>query len=117
MLNVFKDYLGEVKCMPNLKTLASAQISKFSKSLFMKAKAFMHVAKKGDAFFVYALPTTNAKPQKHEIPSQYKNYKNVFKKKNVDILPKHQPYDCAIDLKEGVQPHLNPSTICNKMNL
>jgi uncharacterized membrane protein YvbJ len=117
MLNAFKDDLGEVKCMPNLKNLASAQKSKISKSLFMKAKAFMHVAKKGDAFFVYALPTINVKPQKHEVSSQYKDYKNVFKKKNVDILPKHQPYDCTIDFKKGVQPHLNPFTICNKMNL
>ncbi len=64
-----------------------------------ESKGIHACCKKGDAFFVYALPTTNAKPQKHEIPSQYKDYKNVFKKKNVDILPKHQPYDCAIDLK------------------
>jgi hypothetical protein len=41
----------------------------------------------------------------------------VFEKKNVETLPKHQPYDCIIDLKKGVQPHLDPSTICHKTNL
>jgi hypothetical protein len=39
--------------------LVDAPKSKFSKSLFMGAKAFMHVAKKGDALFIYAFPTTN----------------------------------------------------------
>jgi hypothetical protein len=29
---------------------------------------------------------------------QYYNFKDVFEKKNVDILPEHRPYDCAIEL-------------------
>ncbi len=32
------------------------------------------------------------------ILQQYKDFQDVFEKKNVDILPKHRPYDCAIDL-------------------
>jgi hypothetical protein len=32
----------------------------------------------------------------------------VFEKKNADTLPKHQPYDCAIDLVEGAQPSFRP---------
>jgi len=40
--HVPKDELGDAKCMPNIKNLASAQKSKFSKSLFMGANAFMH---------------------------------------------------------------------------
>jgi len=56
--HVFKNNLGEVKRMPNFKNLDGAQKSNFSKFLFMKAWAFMHAAKKGDAFFIYALPTT-----------------------------------------------------------
>jgi hypothetical protein len=67
--HVFKDNSGEVECKPNLKNLASAQKSKFSKPLFMGPRAFIHVAKKGDAFCIYALPTIDASPQQHEIPS------------------------------------------------
>jgi hypothetical protein len=70
-----------------------------------------------DAFFIYALLATNVGPQQHETPSQYKDYNDVFEKKNVETLPKHQPYDCIIDLKKGAQPHLDPSTICHKTNL
>jgi hypothetical protein len=54
---------------------------------FMGARAFMHATKKGYAFLTYALPAIDAKSQQHEIPSQYKAYKDVFEKKNVDILP------------------------------
>jgi hypothetical protein len=32
----------------------------------------------------------------------------VFKKKNVDTLPKHWPYDYIIDLEEGAQPAFGP---------
>jgi hypothetical protein len=32
----------------------------------------------------------------------------VFEKKNVDTLPKHQPYDWAIDLVERAQPSFRP---------
>jgi hypothetical protein len=32
----------------------------------------------------------------------------VFEKKNVDTLLKHWPYDCMIDLEEGVQPLFRP---------
>jgi hypothetical protein len=39
-----------------------------------------------------------------EIPMQFLGFKDVSKKKNADILPKHQLYDCAIELQDGVQP-------------
>jgi hypothetical protein len=32
----------------------------------------------------------------------------VFKKKNANTLPKHQPYDYTIDLEEGAQPPFRP---------
>jgi hypothetical protein len=32
----------------------------------------------------------------------------VFEKKNVDMLSQHRPYDCAIDLQEGIQPPFGP---------
>jgi hypothetical protein len=37
---------------------------------------------------------------------QYHNFKDVFEKKNADILLEHRPYDCAIELQDGAQPHL-----------
>ena len=37
------------------------------------------------------------------LPEQYKSYQDVFEKKNADILPQHQPYDCAIDIEDGAQ--------------
>ncbi len=42
----------------------------------------------------------------HEIPSNYQKFKDVFEKRNANTLPKHPPYDCTIDLVEGVQPPL-----------
>jgi len=81
--------------------------SKFSKPLFMGAKGFMHTTKKEDAFLIYALLVINVRPR-HEIPSQYKGYKDVFEKKNADTLPKHQPYDYTIDLEEDAQPLFGP---------
>jgi hypothetical protein len=44
----------------------------------------------------------------HEIPSQYQEFKDVFKKRNADTLPKHRPYDCTINLVEGMQPPFRP---------
>jgi hypothetical protein len=32
----------------------------------------------------------------------------VFEKKDVDMLPQHHSYDCAIDLQEGTQPPFGP---------
>jgi hypothetical protein len=39
---------------------------------------------------------------------QYHDFKDVFKKKNADILPKHSPYNCAIELQDGAQPPFGP---------
>jgi hypothetical protein len=87
--HVLKNKLGEVEHMTNLKNLVSAQKSKFSTPFFMGTKTFMQATKKGDAFFIYALLATDVKPQQHEIPSQYKGYKDVFEKKNANTLLEH----------------------------
>jgi hypothetical protein len=60
--HVPNDELGEAKCMLNLKNLVNAQKSKFSKPLFMGARAFMHGAKKGDALLIYVFLATIFKP-------------------------------------------------------
>jgi hypothetical protein len=81
--------------------LANAQDVKSSDALFIRAKTFMQTTKKGDAFLIYVLTTLDAKSPCHEISSQYKEFKDVFEKKNVDTLLKHRPYDYTIDLEEG----------------
>jgi hypothetical protein len=50
-----------------------------------------------------SLNVTNVELPCHEIPSQYKELKDVFEKKNIDTLLKHHPYDYTIDLGEGAQ--------------
>jgi hypothetical protein len=76
--------------------------------LFVGVKAFMQVAKKGDVFLMYVLPSLDVEPWPHKILSQYKKFKDVFKKKNAYTLPKHRPYDYTIDLEERAQPPFGP---------
>jgi hypothetical protein len=40
--------------------------------------------------------------------TKYQNYKNVFEKENVNILPQQWPYNCAIALQESMQPPFGP---------
>jgi hypothetical protein len=41
---------------------------------------------------------TSTEKGMQEIPMQYHDFKDVFEKKNADILPKYRPYDCTIEL-------------------
>jgi hypothetical protein len=101
---------NEDKCMQNQqkKDIGGTQKPKCWKSLFIGAKAFMHVTKKGVAFLIYFLPMSNAKSPHHDILSHYKEFKDVFEKKIVDTLLEHCPYDCTIDFEEGSQPPFKP---------
>ncbi len=84
--------------------MGNAQDVKSSKALFVKIKAFMQATKKGNAFLIYDFPTLDVESFHHEISSQYKEFKDVFEKKNIDTLTKHCPYDCTIDFEKGTQP-------------
>jgi hypothetical protein len=93
--------------MQNLKqqgSLGGTRRFKCPKPLFIGKKTFMKVDMKGDAFFIYVLPSPNVDPRPHKIPSQYKEFKYAFEKRNTNTLPKHRPYDCTIDIVEGMQP-------------
>lgn len=60
---------------------------------------------------MYVLLTNDPKVKQHEIPlytKQYESYKYSFKKKNVNMLPKHLSYNCAIDLEKGIWPPFEP---------
>ena len=58
----------------------------------------MKATKNGAVFMIYATPTANPIQTTSELPTQYKEYQDVFEKKNVDMLPQYHPYDCDIDL-------------------
>jgi hypothetical protein len=58
-----------------------------------------------DYIFNYVLPSLDGELHPHEIPSHYKEFKYVFKKKNVNILSKHWPYNY---FEEGVQSPFKP---------
>ena len=45
---------------------------------------------------------------------QYHSFRDVFEKKNADILPEYHLYDCAIELKDGYILHLDQYIICHK---
>ncbi len=50
------------------------------------------------------------------LPPQYQDFKNAFKNKNANILPQHQPYECAVELQEGINHHLNLFTTSLRTN-
>jgi hypothetical protein len=78
---------------------------KYIQPLILGARAFICATKKNVAFAIYAIPMgTSIEIGVQEIPMQYHDFKNVFEKKNADILPEHRPYDCAIELQDGAQP-------------
>ena len=78
------------------------------KPLFIGVKAFIKSSKEGAPFVIYAAPTSGEKTSTSSIPDQYRNFEDVFQKKNANIIPEHRPYDCAIELEEGAQPPFGP---------
>jgi hypothetical protein len=61
-----------VRSMQNLKQkeyINDTRRPKCPKPLFIRTKAFVKVATRGDAFFIYILPSPNVEPFPHEIPS------------------------------------------------
>jgi len=74
----------------------------------MGSRTFIQAAKKGDAFFVYAIIALDLRMEQHEIPIKYQDYKNIFEKKNPNALFEHRPYDYVIHLEEGAQPPFGP---------
>ena len=57
---------------------------------------------------IYANSIIESNEKSSGLPDRYKEYQDVFEKKNADMLPQHQPYDYGIDLQEGTQPPFGP---------
>jgi hypothetical protein len=82
---------------------------KYIQHLILGARAFARAAKKNVAFAIYTTPMgTSTETCVQEIPMQYHNFKNVFEKKNANILSEHRPYDCAIELQDEAQLPFEP---------
>jgi len=101
----------KLRTMTFLKKQSKSQSNrrpKVGKPLFIGARAFVRSSKEGAPFVIYAAPISAEKSSTASIPEQYKDFEDVFQKKNADILPEHRPYDCAINLQEGAQPPFGP---------
>ncbi len=84
------------------------RVSNTQMPMVIGARAFMKAAKGGNTFAIYATPISEPIQASNQLPARYKEYEDVFEKKNADILPQHRPYDCGIDLQEGAQPPFGP---------
>jgi hypothetical protein len=69
----------------------------------MGAKVFMRATKKRTMFVIYAMQITESVNGFKVLPIRYKEYQDVFEKKNAAMLLQHRPYDCAINLQESTQ--------------
>ncbi|MCO5574011.1 hypothetical protein L7F22_027789 [Adiantum nelumboides] len=68
-----------------------------NRPIYLGAKVFMRKAKKYPTFLIFAIPTDTSKTKIMEaFPCQYQDYRDVFEKKNADLLPKHRPFDCSV---------------------
>ena len=76
--------------------------------LMIRAKAFVKAAKQGATYMIYANSIIESNEKFSGLPDRYKEYQDVFEKKNVDMLPQHRPYNCGIDVQEGTQPPFGP---------
>jgi hypothetical protein len=68
----------------------------------------MRAAKKKIMFAIYAIPITESVKGLEALPTCYKEYQDVFEKKNADLLPQHCPYDYTIDFQESTQLPFGP---------
>ena len=85
--------------LQKISSKSKIKMKKYIQPLIFGDKAFVRAAKKNIAFAIYTTPMdTSTKTGIQKIPMQYYDFKDVFEKKNVDILSEHHLYDCAIEL-------------------
>ena len=76
--------------------------------LMIGARAFVKAARQGATYMIYANSIIEFNEKSSGLLDRYKEYQDVFEKKNADMLPQHRPYDYGIDLQEGTQPPFGP---------
>jgi hypothetical protein len=84
------------------------EMSKTHIPLVVGTRAFMRATKKETRFAIYATPIADSVKWPEALPTHYKEYQDVFEKKNADLLPQHYSYNCTIDLQKGTQPPFGP---------
>ena len=62
--------------------------------LMIGARAFVKAAKQGATYMIYANSIIESNEKFSGLPKQYKEYQDVVEKKNADMLPQHQPFEC-----------------------
>ena len=70
----------------------------------MGARAFIRAVKKRTTFIIYATSIAKLVKGPKALLTRYKEYQDVFEKKNVDLFPQHCMYGCVIDLQKSMQP-------------
>lgn len=72
------------------------------------AQAFMRVAKSRSVFAMYITLISELHKKIEGLSIRYKEFQDVFEKKNANTLPQHRPYNCTIKLQEGTQLPFGP---------
>ena len=57
--------------------------------LMIGARAFVKAARQGATYMIYANLIIESNEKSSGLPDRYKEYQDVFEKKNTDILPQH----------------------------
>jgi hypothetical protein len=78
------------------------------------AKAFMRAAKSGTTFIIYATPIIESVKGLEALPTHYKEYQDVFEKKNVNLFLQHL---AQLIFKKILNHCLDQSIIYLKMSL
>ncbi len=117
--HVFENKHGD-NCMQNLKhngDLGSIRRFRCLKPLFIGAKGFVQATKKGDAFFIYVLPSLDVEHvHMRFLPST--NNSRICLKKECRHFAQHINHMISpLILKKEHNFHLNPSSIYHKTNL
>jgi hypothetical protein len=95
--------------LPRISPKSKNKKKKYIQPLILGARTFVLTVKKNIAFAIYATPIdTSTETSVQEIPMQYHDFKDVFEKKNANILSEHRLYDCANELQDGAQPPFGP---------
>ena len=59
-------------------------------------------------FVIYATSIIESVKEPEALSTRYKEYQDVFEKKNEDLFPQYHLSECIIDLQEGTQLPLGP---------
>ncbi len=74
----------------------------------VNAAGFAKALKTAEPYLLRIFATLESLEEQIKLPFEYQEFASLFEKSAVDTLPKHQPWDHSIPLKEGTQPPYGP---------